>query len=141
MNEQRGLFPTPDGLSREQVWRLADLADAAAGTELSDLIEQVEAHTIDARRAHATNRLVNVCFAEAICNVYRKIVDDWDEISAEGHYWLRGAMRYFVSCDDDEPDFQSAIGFEDDSEVLNACLRMIRRHDLCLNPEDFDDAN
>ena len=34
----------------------------------------------------------------------------------------------------------SPIGFEDDNEVLNACLRLAGRDDLCLKPEDYDDA-
>lgn len=41
---------------------------------------------------------------------------------------------------DDEPDFTSPIGFEDDTEVLNACLRLAQLGALCLHPEDYDDV-
>lgn len=139
MGEQTGLFPTPDGLSRGQAERLARLADVETAS-VADLLDQVETHADDARRAHAGSRLVNVRFAEAIRDAFRCVAGDWDRIPVQGRYWLLGAMRYFVSCDDDEPDFQSAIGFEDDAEVLNACLRMSGRPDLCLTAEDYDDA-
>jgi hypothetical protein len=45
---------------------------------------------------------------------------------------------YFASCDDDEPDLSSPIGFEDDTEILNACLRFASLDDLCLKVEDYD---
>lgn len=49
-------------------------------------------------------------------------------------------MRYFATRNDNEPDFQSPLGFEDDAEILNACLKFIDRDDLCLNVEDYDNA-
>ena len=61
------------------------------------------------------------------------------QLADASQFWLRAAIYYFAH-DDDEPDFSSPIGFEDDAEVLNACLRLAGRDDLCLKPEDYDDA-
>jgi hypothetical protein len=47
---------------------------------------------------------------------------------------------YYANADDAEADLTSPIGFEDDVEVLNACLRFARLDELCLNPEDYDDV-
>ena len=140
MGEQRELHPTPRGLSRDQVLRLTAMANSADGASMVDLLSRVDAHMDQARHAHARSRLVNIRFAEAIHNAFRTIVEEWERIPVEAHYWLRGAMRYFVSSDDDEDDFTSAIGFEDDAEVLNACLCLAGRYDLCLTPEDYDDV-
>ena len=46
----------------------------------------------------------------------------WDRLPQHARPWLKGAMAYFAAADDDVPDFGSPIGFEDDCEVLNACL-------------------
>jgi uncharacterized membrane protein YkvA (DUF1232 family) len=51
--------------------------------------------------------------------------------------WLKGAMLYFVEVDDGDHDFDSPIGFNDDVDVLNACLSMAGLDDLYLNPENF----
>ena len=116
------------------------MADAVTVASVAELLRQVEEHANEARRAHTRSRLINVRFADAIRDAFRTVVNDWDRIPVEAHYWFRGAMRYFTICNDDEPDFRSAIGFDDDSEVLNACLQMAGRDNLCLNPEDYDDA-
>lgn len=55
-----------------------------------------------------------------------------------GRAWLAGAILYFAQSNDGEPDLTSPIGFEDDTEVLNACLRFAHLEALCLNPEDYD---
>ena len=140
MDEQQGLFLTPIGLSQPQLQRLEVLGAQAAECLVEELLGQVESHAEEAQRAHASSRLVNVRLAEAIRDTYRKIVSEWDALPAQSHSWFRGAMQYFISCNDDEPDFQSAIGFEDDCEVLNACLRMVGRDEQCVRVEDYDDA-
>jgi uncharacterized membrane protein YkvA (DUF1232 family) len=84
--------------------------------------------------------MINVRLAEAICHVIRRVVADWDNLPLSSHSWLRAAIYYFAHCSDDQPDFTSPIGFEDDAEVLNACLRLAGREDFCLNPEDYDDV-
>ena len=84
--------------------------------------------------------MINARLAAAICDVIRSVVADWDNLPIAGQPWLRAAMYYFAHSDDDQPDFTSPIGFEDDAEVLNACLRFAEREELCLKPEDYDDA-
>lgn len=84
--------------------------------------------------------MINVRLASAIVSVLELVVSDWDSMQGNARWWMRGAMHYFATSDDDEPDFQSPIGFEDDAEILNACLTFAGRNDLCLNVEDYDDA-
>ena len=132
--------PGQFGLSRDQLGRLSRLAEQAAVNSPNELIRLVRDHLEDTRAAYNTNRVVNLRLATAIFETIEKVISQWDSLTAEHRDWLTRAFLYFASSDDDEPDFQSPIGFEDDTEVLNACLRFAKLNDLCLSVEDYDDA-
>lgn len=136
MAEQLYLHPT--GLTRQQFQRLVTLADLAASGPLPDLLADIQEHLRIAQDAYYENRLVNLRLAEAIHGAIDRVAERWEQIPLNARYWLGGAFRYFAKCHDDEPDFSSPIGFEDDAEVLNACLRFAGLKELCLRVEDFD---
>lgn len=138
MSDQLDLYPA--GLTRSQFSRLTSLADEASGRSLADLQSAVQQHLEQTEAAHQRNRLVNLRLATAIGDSIKQVCQRWDSLPANARNWLVGAFLYFASCNDDEPDFDSPIGFEDDTEVLNACLRFAKLDDLCLNVEDYDDA-
>jgi uncharacterized membrane protein YkvA (DUF1232 family) len=138
MADQLGLFP--QGLGRSQLARLTDLSDRAAKMTRAELLQCTQQHLARTRTAFERNRMVNVRLAEAIGQTIEKVTDRWDALPTNARNWFVGAIVYFSSCDDEEPDFDSPIGFEDDAEVLNACLRFAKMDDLCLNVEDYDDA-
>jgi uncharacterized membrane protein YkvA (DUF1232 family) len=138
VSEQLRLHPT--GLTRSQAERLAASTEAARQSSPAVLLDAARRHLQAARAAHARNRLVNVRLAAAILTVIETVVASWETLPPQGTLWLRGAIHYFANHNDDEPDFHSPIGFEDDIEILNACLRFARRADLCLNVADYDDA-
>lgn len=130
----------PSGLTRGQFEHLSSLAKAASALSLDGVLDMVDEHLSNARQAYKTNRLVNVSLAAAIADTIRQIVEQWVVIPAMAKSWLKAAMLYFTNSDDDEPDFNSPIGFEDDAEVLNACLRLAGLDELCVDPEEYDDA-
>ena len=146
--EGNRLEGTVGTLSRRQLDVLTRYADAARNATLTDLLRETDDHVADARLAHKDNPLVNVPLAEALAGVIRRLVDDWEtgrfepeaSLRYDVGYWLRGALRYFSHSDDEEPDLSSPLGFEDDAEVLNACLRLAGLDDWCIHPEDYDDA-
>ncbi len=138
MADQLGLVPR--GLARSQLAQLSELASGAADLPPAELLSRTQQHVVRARAAHDGNRLINVRLAEAIGETIEQVIDRWNSLPANARNWLAGAIAYFSSCDDDEPDFQSPIGFEDDAEVLNACLALAKLHELCLNVEDYDNA-
>lgn len=139
MSDQRDLL-SPLGLSRAQLELLSRLADEVRECSVIELQERVREHVAQAFLAQARHAFVNTRFAKAIADQLDAVVLDWQAFTPIGQYWMRGAMQYFVHSDDGEPDFASVIGFEDDSEVLNACLQFVGRHEWQLNPEDFDDV-
>ncbi|EDL62313.1 hypothetical protein [Gimesia maris] len=138
MNKQLGMFPS--GLSHEQYDRLASLIDQVSGLAVDELLVSARQHLVLTQKVHAQNAIVNLRLATAIVEVIEQVIKDWDTLPANVQNWLSGAFCYFFHSDDDEPDFSSPIGFEDDAEVLNACLRFARLDDLCLNVDDYDDA-
>jgi len=130
----------PSGLTRSQFDRLSECADLAEAMSPDTILGAAKRHLEQTRDAHAQNRMINVRLASAIVSVMERVVGNWDFMQENARWWLKGAMHYFATSNDEEPDFQSPIGFEDDAEILNACLRFAGRNDLCLNVEDYDDA-
>lgn len=130
----------PEGLSRSEYDSLSRCTNQVADIPISALLQEAEAHVQKAREASEHNCMVNVAMAEGLLAVIGRLVDDWNGIPPHAELWCKGMIRYFTLCRDDEGDFSSPIGFDDDAEVINACLRLAGRSDLCINPEDFDDV-
>jgi uncharacterized membrane protein YkvA (DUF1232 family) len=138
MGEQPGLMPT--GISRQQFGALADYAATANAIDAQELLRRVGRHLDETRVAHARNRIVNLRLATVIAEVVTSLLSRWDFLPDQHRHWLGGAILYFVDSRDNEHDFSSAIGFEDDAEVLNSCLRFNGLDSLCIVIEDFDNA-
>lgn len=138
MNEQYNLYPS--GLTRFQLNQLSEYTHQAMFLTPAILLDKASSHLQQAVDAHQKKRLVNLRLATAIQDKIKKVLVDWDKLPEVARPWLAAAILYFSSNHDEEPDFASSIGFEDDLEVLNACLRFAQREDLCLNPEDYDDV-
>lgn len=138
MAEQPGLMPT--GISRKQFAALVEHASRSETLETSELRRRVQQHLNDSRIAHSRNRIVNLRLATAIADLAESLLSEWESIPKEHRIWFGGAILYFADSRDNEHDFSSAIGFEDDAEVLNACLKHAGRASMCIKIEDFDDA-
>jgi len=138
MDGQGSLFPKD--LTGRQLDDLNSCIHEARDLALEDLLQRAQGHLTEARAAAERDPLINVALAKAIVGVLEDVTGHWEELPVQSRSWLRGAMGYFTSGADEESDFGSPIGFEDDAEILNACLRHAERDDLCLNPEDYDDA-
>ena len=95
-------------------------------------------HLAGTVEAHKQNALINVRLAKAICERVEAVAATWEDLNPGARFWLGGAIHYFVMSQDDESDHTSPIGFEDDAEVLNACLRLAELPELCLNIQDYD---
>ena len=132
MKKQTGSLFYPTELSKNVFSTLNQCQQDVEDISLVELLLDAEEHVEKAHQAHARNGIANVEVAEAICDVFKVVVDDWDDISSLAQPWCKGMMRYFTSSDDDEDDFNSLIGFDDDVEVLNACLTFAGREDLCI---------
>lgn len=138
MHDQLQMNPT--GLGREQIEMLTAYANSGESILPTELANHASQHLSLAIHAHAENRMVNIRLCRAITEAIHAALPLWPSLTPPRRYWLSGAILYFSKCNDDEPDFQSPIGFEDDAEILNACLRFAGLERLCVNPEDYDNV-
>ncbi len=130
----------PEGLTKKEFAALSKCADEVANLSVDHLLSQAEDHLRRIRMLHSKKLHINVRLAEAIVHTFQYIFNDWENIPHHARSWCRGMVQYFCVADDDEHDFSSPIGFEDDAKIMNACLRLAGREDLCINPEDFDNV-
>lgn len=133
-----GIFP--EGLTQKEFDLLNQCVNDSSNQSPSKLFDQTQNHLEKIRNAHSRNAYVNLRLAEAICNTFHTVINEWDHLPQKSYPWLCGMMKYFVLSSDLEDDFNSPIGFDDDVEIMNACLRFAGREDLCINPEDYDDV-
>ncbi len=138
MAGQRELHPSR--LTRSQRDCLVQCGADAEGLQPQELLQRTAQHLEATAGAAVANRLINIRLAKAIGGVIEQVVGQWAALPDNARYWLAGAILYFSSGNDDEPDFSSPIGFEDDTEVLNACLRYANLNHLCLKVENYDDV-
>ena len=138
MDDQLQMNPT--GLMREQIELLTAYANGGETVLPAELANYASQHLNVAIQAHAENRMINIRLCRALTESIHGALAVWSTLTTPRRYWLAGAILYFSKSNDDEPDFQSPIGFEDDAEILNACLRFAGLEHLCVNPEDFDNV-
>ena len=125
----------PDGLNRRQIARLEEHVRRGQLMSPDHLLQAAYAHLEDIQGLHVQRPEVDAATAEAICHVLDRIVSEWDTFTPVEQSWLRGALRYFSKSHDDYPDLERG-GFDDDLEVLNACLRYVHRQAWVLRPGD-----
>jgi hypothetical protein len=130
----------PEGLTQKEFDLLSKCSGESANVPLSDLLKEAEEHLDKVEFAYQKNTFVNYRLAQEIFACFQTVIKLWDSLPGFSYPWLRGMMRYFFLSSDLENDFSSPIGFEDDADIVNACLRLAGREDLCINPEDFDDV-
>ena len=128
----------PQGLTPKEMDTLTQCSQAVANFQPEQLLDQAKSHLKRIRMLHAKNLHINVRLAEAIVRSFQHIFNDWENVPPQARSWCRGMVRYFCVSDDDEHDFSSPMGFHDDAEIMNACLRLAGREDLCVNPKDFE---
>ncbi len=137
--DQQGSF-LDLGLSRRHIASLDESIAEAEKKTNSELHEDVKRHLKRTVAAHERNLMVNLRLATAITEAIAKTFEKWDQLQGHHKHTLKGAFAYFTKSDDEDSDFDSVSGFEDDAEVLNACLRFSGLSELCLNIEDYDEV-
>lgn len=136
MNKQ--LSFQPEGLSPSLFEALEGLTRKAVALPLAVCVKKAADHLVAAVEASRKLPLVNVRLAQAIFDCCQELVNNFAALPAHSKGWIKGAILYFAQTTDGAHDFETLGGFEDDCEVLNACLRLAHREDLIINPEDYD---
>jgi ERCC4-related helicase len=122
----------PIGLSKTVSIALFQCLKRVEKEEVSDLLLSAKEHLQHAYEVNERSGMVNTTVAEAIVSVFQMAYEEWQTISQIARPWCKAMMAYFTAEYDDENDFNSPIGFDDDVEVVNACLKFAGREDLCI---------
>ena len=130
----------PEGLSPAEHRELQECVDRAAEMPLDALLQTARDHVERTQLAYQSNPLLDLALAQALLGSIEKLLADWMSVPKFAECWCKGMILYFASCNEDEDDHQSPIGFDDDAEVINACLTMAGREDLCVDPEECEGA-
>jgi len=128
---------TPKGLSYDEKEILRRCVEEAEGFTLFELLTRSEVHVRAAHRMAEGACASNAPVAEAILERIKRIICEWEDMPDNARPWLKGMMLYFIHTHDGYGDFHSPVGFDDDVNVLNACLKLIDRDGLCLDLEAF----
>ena len=125
----------PTGLNARQLARLDEHARHGQMLPPDRLLQAAYAHLEDVQGLHVKNPQIDAPLAAALCQIFDRIVSEWEAFTPVEQSWLRGALRYFSVPGDDFHDLQPG-GFHDDLEVLNACLRFVGREQWILPEYD-----
>jgi len=123
----RSVRPTPSGLPAATLEILERLVDGIDDWTPKQLLVLTQRHRQRLQRlpiGRNGNSATNLALAGAIVGQFEAIVAGWDDIPLHARPWLKAAMLYFIDCDDQISDQDSAIGFRDDAAVLGACLEL-----------------
>ena len=118
--------------------RLVDVLQhqiATWGDEVPDaasLIQQVQCYWDKIEAASVVKPLLDCDVADKIRNSLAIALQEFDAFSLDDKAWIAAAVFYFIQSDDDEHDFDSPVGFDDDAEVVSAVMAMIGRQDLVI---------
>ena len=121
-----------DSLSTGDMESLEYSYSEAEHLGLDSLILACRKHVEIAREVACEHSVVNYSLAREICGVYEGLVREWNLISEDLKPWFKAGMFYFALSHDDEPDFQSMDGFDDDCLVLNTCLEKAGFRERCI---------
>lgn len=99
----------------------------------SHLFEACSQHANYALEKFKENPIIDFETAEKLSKAFLGIEEKWEELTDDAKDNLKGAMYYFAISEDDEPDFSSFTGFDDDVEVINACLKFAKLDNLLID--------
>lgn len=128
---------TPLGIPKFQLDEIRLLADQYVAKSSAELIEDIDGHVALAATVKKERDVVNLKLATLIGDRLKSAITFWDELTDDHKYWMCGAIGYFAASDDEEDDFRSPIGFEDDAEIFNACVRFAGHKELVITKEEF----
>jgi hypothetical protein len=126
---------TPIGLSKSELAALETCLADASTREPGELLAACRAHADKVETLADEDPIVDYLLAGDIADALEQVVAVWADLPDDAASWMKGCMYYFALVEDDEPDFETMVGFHDDARVLNACLRLIGRSDWCV---EFD---
>lgn len=89
------------------------------------LSNKVDEHLSSAKEALSDNEFVDIKAGESLARVSHYLIEKLSGLSNEHRQLAVAAIYYFIESDDEEHDFDSILGFDDDIKVMNKTLYYI----------------
>ena len=86
------------------------------------LIKLVNNYVSLAKKSLSKNEFIDIESAEKLAETSHFLISRFDKFTIEQKSLAVASIYYFVESDDNEHDFDSMFGFEDDIEVMNRIL-------------------
>jgi uncharacterized membrane protein YkvA (DUF1232 family) len=97
------------------------------------LRQSIEKHMIIIMAETSQNEFINVSLAEKIKDICLLLIEEFNDKTLEEKRYISATVNYFISKDDEEEDLFSPLGFDDDAEILNECLKLIGKESLTID--------
>jgi hypothetical protein len=111
-----------DNLSAKYYETLTQIMRMSDKYEVTHLFEACTKHADYALEKFKENPIIDFEAAEKMAAAIKELEKRWDNLGETEQRNFKAAMYYFAISEDDEPDFTSFTGFDDDVAVLNACF-------------------
>ena len=89
-------------------------------------------HVKDAEAAFKNNPVVDFETAQKLSAAFAALETLWSDLEDDAKICLKAAMYYYALDEDDEPDLESMLGFDDDVAIANACFRAAGLNSLII---------
>jgi uncharacterized membrane protein YkvA (DUF1232 family) len=117
--------------------KFTNIINEYAGTYVSPNIlkQQIQKYLKEIEKETLQNEFINLPLAKKIARVCLLLLDVYDQYNEEEKKFINATINYFLHSHDDEEDLYSPLGFDDDAEILNECLRLLKKEDLTIEIE------
>ncbi len=123
--------PTP-GIPDDFLAAFMRLHDAPLAT-LDSLRGELARYASRIASTRTDNEMVDAGLGQGLTRACERLLDKADAgVDEATHRLIQGAVRYFVSEDDAEPDRDSMWGLDDDAAICNAVLRHLGLEELVV---------
>ncbi|MCH2207879.1 MAG: hypothetical protein MK132_18655 [Lentisphaerales bacterium] len=122
-----------ESLSPKYFETLQQILPESKKYQATHLFEACSLHANYALEKFKENLIIDFETAEKLATAFKGIEENWQQLSEEAKDYLKASMYYFAICEDDQPDFSSSTGFDDDIEVINACLTFAGLEELTID--------
>lgn len=124
----------PFGLNKKELEILKKCSIEYAPKSLDTVLKKSAEYFENIRRSAKADAGVNLRLANAIHERIQKIPKFRNQLSTEGLFWIKGGAAYFFMAE----NAYSLSGFEDHTEVWNACAKIAGLDELSIWMEDFN---
>jgi uncharacterized membrane protein YkvA (DUF1232 family) len=122
-----------DNMSEKNFETFSQIIHTSSTYEAKYLFEASSHHADHSLEQFKQNPIIDFETAEKLAALFITLEKNWDSYNEKAQEYFKAAMYYFAISEDDEPDFTSFTGFDDDVAIINACLKYAELDDMIID--------